>query len=967
MGETLTFPKSNPIRLINNNGTFYLIQNNTLQGVTSPGILFSYGFEFKDAAAATAEDLSLPQGSLLLPNNGALIKSAEDKTVYLVSDGTRRAFTSAEVFLGLGFRFTSVLLVTNPEEQLLPKGSNIFDSSSAHLNGVDILSNGTIYWINNGTLYPYPSLDVYNAWHIDNDFKTVVPANEADLALPVGGVVETRTTVANNGSSSNNTTGNNNPPPTYSGGYASGGGGGGSSSGGSSGSTPDTTAPVISSVATSTPTATSLQITWTTDELSNSLIEYGTTTSYGFSTSSASMVTSHSLVLTGLATTTAYHFHIKSTDASSNTVTSADYTNPTPTYYVDSVNGNDSNSGLSPAQAVKTISRLQTVDASAPLNTWNLVTDSAWRETLTVPRDNMTVQSYGSGAKPLVDASDIISSSAWSLTAGTTNCYKAVLPSDNANPNQIWVFENGSRLSMQTSTSSCDSIAGSFYIGNASTTSPTIYVHATTGNPSSNGSQYEYTARARAVDSSKDGTRYIGLHARRVQANDGSIRAFTNAYISNCLSEESYSHQYYFSDGSLVTDSVAHNGGYGMYVLHPGSFFANGGSGEVRNSTAYNDSTTYVAGASSFISHTGGTPDTFGTVTVDNLTSDNMRGPAANEVSNFIIKNTTITNSPADSSSTACFQAGVGTTTISNSSCQMTNGGRALAGTNTTGEIISMSNVTLTGTGTAAYLSGTNAALTIASSTLIGGITMSGTGSSLSSRGNTWNSPTVNDGTQTIYSLGGVSVANFSADYNSYLGQNFKYVIATTTYYSLPTVRTVLSQELNTTPATIAQLFPSTANVDMTQGTWAVQGVGTRTANSFMENTQNLIHRVNYALGSYVKSQALYTVSAEVKPNGRTWAALSFISTCGSWVYFDIQNGTVGTTTGAAIPYATGISALDNGYYNIWASYYANSNSGANIFCLSTATGDGVNSFTGSSTLGIFNRASKLNEGGSPQ
>ncbi|MCX8174265.1 MAG: S8 family serine peptidase [Thermoplasmata archaeon] len=92
---------------------------------------------------------------------------------------------------------------------------------------------------------------------------------------------------------------------------------------GSSGS--DTTPPVISNVAASGITANSATITWTTDEASTSVVEYGTTTSYGQTATGASGVTSHSVTLSGLTASTTYYYRVKSTDAAGNTATSSGY------------------------------------------------------------------------------------------------------------------------------------------------------------------------------------------------------------------------------------------------------------------------------------------------------------------------------------------------------------------------------------------------------------------------------------------------------------------------------------------------------------------------------------------------------------------------------------------------------------------------------------------------------------------
>lgn len=88
---------------------------------------------------------------------------------------------------------------------------------------------------------------------------------------------------------------------------------------------PDTTPPVISNVQSSNITATSALITWTTDEASNSTVEYGLTTSYGSTVLNATNVTSHSITLNNLNANTLYHYRVKSTDAAGNTATSADH------------------------------------------------------------------------------------------------------------------------------------------------------------------------------------------------------------------------------------------------------------------------------------------------------------------------------------------------------------------------------------------------------------------------------------------------------------------------------------------------------------------------------------------------------------------------------------------------------------------------------------------------------------------
>jgi hypothetical protein len=90
--------------------------------------------------------------------------------------------------------------------------------------------------------------------------------------------------------------------------------------------------PTVSSVASTSISATGATIGWTTNQTSTSQVEYGTTTAYGTSSAtSTALATSHSVALTGLTAGTTYHYAVVSTNAASQTTTSTDYTFTTPT------------------------------------------------------------------------------------------------------------------------------------------------------------------------------------------------------------------------------------------------------------------------------------------------------------------------------------------------------------------------------------------------------------------------------------------------------------------------------------------------------------------------------------------------------------------------------------------------------------------------------------------------------------
>jgi hypothetical protein len=91
--------------------------------------------------------------------------------------------------------------------------------------------------------------------------------------------------------------------------------------------TNDTTLPVISGVNATSVTANAATITWTTNEASDSQVEYGTTTAYGTVTPlAAALVAAHSVSLAGLSDATQYHYRVRSRDHTGNLSTSGDFT-----------------------------------------------------------------------------------------------------------------------------------------------------------------------------------------------------------------------------------------------------------------------------------------------------------------------------------------------------------------------------------------------------------------------------------------------------------------------------------------------------------------------------------------------------------------------------------------------------------------------------------------------------------------
>lgn len=195
-------------------GTIWMI---TLDGqrraYTSAGAFLSYGFNsFASVVDANSDDLALPAGSFIPPQDGSIIcsdRGADKGTCYFVSSGMKYGFTSAAVFTGLGFSFSNA---KSGDVSWMASGASLINSSSMqHLTGALINKSGTVYLVGANGLLGIPDIATFNSWGYS--FANVVPANTADGSLTQTGVMVMRTA----GQLSPSWTGNPNTPPVVSG------------------------------------------------------------------------------------------------------------------------------------------------------------------------------------------------------------------------------------------------------------------------------------------------------------------------------------------------------------------------------------------------------------------------------------------------------------------------------------------------------------------------------------------------------------------------------------------------------------------------------------------------------------------------------------------------------------------------------------------------------------------------------
>lgn len=185
------------VLLGSDNRTVYVIGNGSKSGFATPEEYNSQGFAFSDIVKANASDLALPDGPVVPFADGTLVLDTKDgKTIYLIGAGSKRGFTSAEVFTGLGYKFSQAVRgnLTN-----YITGNPIGSASEPHPEGALIKKGSIIYKVSSGGKQLVPNTKIFNSWKWNS--SRVVNANGADLALPDLGSVKFRdgTLLNNNG------------------------------------------------------------------------------------------------------------------------------------------------------------------------------------------------------------------------------------------------------------------------------------------------------------------------------------------------------------------------------------------------------------------------------------------------------------------------------------------------------------------------------------------------------------------------------------------------------------------------------------------------------------------------------------------------------------------------------------------------------------------------------------------------
>jgi hypothetical protein len=223
--------------------------------------------------------------------------------------------------------------------------------------------------------------------------------------------------------------------------------------------------------------------------------------------------------------------------------------------YCDSVNGNDSNDGLTTTTAWLTLAKLTSTLPDVEGSEARLMAGSHWREHFILNNTNkQIVRSWGAGPMPIIDGSDI--KGTWTIQSGQV--WKIAGYTHDEVDGVMSVWEDGELLTRVTSISECQNLAGSYWGGkepipSGTITSPSnIYIHPSdSGDPNSNGKVYEVSQRNYAIDCDNV-LKVEGVHLKNQIGGNGGIQIDGSGALRHCLLENSNKHHCFVKEESVT-------------------------------------------------------------------------------------------------------------------------------------------------------------------------------------------------------------------------------------------------------------------------------------------------------------------------------------------------------------------------------------------------------------------------------
>lgn len=249
---------------------------------------------------------------------------------------------------------------------------------------------------------------------------------------------------------------------------------------------------------------------------------------------------------------------------------------PAINYYVDSVSGNDSNTGTSAGAPLQTLNGVKTKVAALlsyrQQGLWIAFKDgSTFNEapwTLAANHAGMVFTNYGATAgsvRPIFDCSAALTNASFVASGAYAGCYDYTLPitsQPSALPSNVpRVWRNGTCLTYVSTATACQALPGTFYHAAVATNATSVPILVNTGtDPTTDGAAYLAPRYYAAIDAYlAEGCEFRNLVGKQPEGSYGVFVGGRYCLFANCYVERGGTHCYFSRAGSKFVDCIGQN------------------------------------------------------------------------------------------------------------------------------------------------------------------------------------------------------------------------------------------------------------------------------------------------------------------------------------------------------------------------------------------------------------------------
>jgi len=162
-------------------GGMYVVENGLKRPFANEEAFLSYSYKWSDVFNISSSELSLIPDGAVMPYNvhfrdGRLV-TTPSTGVYLIENGQKRPFPSAEIFLSYSYKWSNVVTVSSAELSLIPDGTVVEYNTHFREGRLVSTPSGGVFLVDNGLKRPFPSAAIFLSHSYKwSDVLTITPA-----------------------------------------------------------------------------------------------------------------------------------------------------------------------------------------------------------------------------------------------------------------------------------------------------------------------------------------------------------------------------------------------------------------------------------------------------------------------------------------------------------------------------------------------------------------------------------------------------------------------------------------------------------------------------------------------------------------------------------------------------------------------------------------------------------------------